>query len=57
VKGTRFSYGSWTLVLLAMIAAFSSLARAQVQTGQINGVAKDETGGALPGVTITVKSL
>ena len=57
MKGTRFSYGSWTLVLLAMIAAFSSLARAQVQTGQINGVAKDETGGALPGVTITVKSL
>jgi hypothetical protein len=43
--------------IFAALAFLPTIARAQVQTGQINGVVKDETGGALPGVTITTKNL
>src|SRR5262245_38986409 len=42
-----------SLVIVFMLAA---IGRAQVIRGNINGTVKDESGGALPGVSITLKS-
>lgn len=43
----------WTAVLIVMPVAV----RAQIETGSIVGAITDETGGALPGVTVTVRNL
>src|SRR5262245_36494216 len=46
------------LVLAALFACCAAVtARAQETTGTITGAAKDQTGGVLPGVTVTVKFL
>jgi outer membrane receptor protein involved in Fe transport len=37
-----------------LLGPFASLAEAQATTGSINGTIKDDTGGALPGVTVTI---
>ena len=44
-------------VLMAALLAVSSIAWAQpAQTGTISGLVQDTTGGALPGVTVTLQS-
>ena len=42
--------------LLAICLA-PSIARAQIDAGNIAGIATDQTGGALPGVSVTVRNL
>ena len=37
-----------------MLACFASVGYAQVQSGNISGAVKDEQGGVLPGVTVTL---
>jgi hypothetical protein len=44
-------------VLAVLLALLPVTARAQVETGGISGVVTDETGAALPGVTIVVTNL
>jgi hypothetical protein len=46
-----------TVVAAAVIAFAAAGLSAQVDTGSISGVVVDETGGALPGVTVTITSL
>ena len=41
-------------VLLMVLLLFTTLAAQSVSTAQINGTIRDESGGGLPGVTITV---
>lgn len=45
-----------TLGLAILLVAMPGLAAAQSQTGNITGRATDESGGALPGVTVTISS-
>jgi hypothetical protein len=45
-----------TLVLLALLPGTSAHAIAQIATATMLGVVRDDTGGALPGATITVRS-
>src|SRR5512133_292569 len=40
--------------LLLVLSCFESAQAQSVSTAQINGTARDESGGGLPGVTITV---
>src|SRR5438477_10098797 len=40
----------------ALLCATPSVVLAQIDTGAISGLVTDQTGGALPGVTITVTS-
>ena len=47
----RFRFG--VLALVACLAT-TSVAFAQVQSGNISGSVKDEQGGVLPGVTMTL---
>jgi hypothetical protein len=51
----RLSCVTAFLLLLAMSAPTAALA--QLTTGTIQGVVKDESGGALPGATITIKNV
>ena len=44
----------WILALVACLA-ITSIASAQVQSGNISGSVKDEQGGVLPGVTLTLQ--
>ena len=39
---------------LLLLVAMAAMASAQSLTGTVSGVVKDEQGGALPGVTITL---
>ena len=48
-------YVSW-LAVLAALTAFTAPAFAQTQTSTITGRATDESGGALPGVTVSITS-
>ena len=43
------------LAALLFCVATTSVASAQVQSGSINGVVRDEQGGVLPGVTVTLQ--
>jgi hypothetical protein len=45
-----------TFVVLGLLAAVSGNAVAQIATATLAGIVRDETGGALPGVTVTVRS-
>jgi hypothetical protein len=45
----------WTAVALVAMLAPAALASAQGTTGSISGVVSDDTGGALPGATVTVR--
>src|SRR5262245_4697157 len=45
------------LAAAAIVAGLAATAAAQETTGTISGTAKDQTGAALPGVTVTVKSI
>ena len=44
------------VVVLALVATIAAPAWAQQQTGSISGRAEDESGGALPGVTVSITS-
>lgn len=44
------------VVVLALVATIAAPAWAQQQTGSISGRAEDESGGALPGVTVAITS-
>ncbi|MGE5360890.1 MAG: carboxypeptidase regulatory-like domain-containing protein [Bacteroidales bacterium] len=47
----------WTFVVLCLLALLWAMpASAQEQTGSIEGIVKDASGGVLPGVTVTVTS-
>ena len=53
------NWKSWSVVWLASLAlvvALGSAAEAQQQTGAITGRATDASGGALPGVTVSITS-
>ena len=52
------SRGNWSVVgpLALVICLVAVPARAQIDTGSITGVVLDETGAALPGVTITARN-
>jgi len=55
---SRIGQGMCRLAIaLAMLCGTATLAGAQETTGTITGVAKDQTGAVLPGVTVTVKSV
>ena len=41
---------------LTLLCSFASMASAQETTGTIVGTARDETGAALPGVTVTARN-
>jgi len=43
-------------LMMLTVAALSAAAAAQETTGTITGIATDQTGGALPGVAVTVKN-
>jgi hypothetical protein len=43
--------------VLVLVFAFAISARAQIQGGSITGTVKDEQGGVLPGVTVTVQGV
>ena len=43
-------------LMMLLVAALHVVASAQETTGTITGVASDQTGGVLPGVTVTVKN-
>ena len=47
----------FVLALLAMAIATAGTAFAQIQGGSITGTVKDEQGGVLPGVTVTVQGV
>jgi Carboxypeptidase regulatory-like domain len=49
-------FGLTMLVVAALSAALAASAAAQETTGTITGVAADQTGGALPGVAVTIKN-
>jgi len=49
-------FGLTMLVLATLSAALAASAAAQETTGTITGVAADQTGGALPGVAVTIKN-
>jgi hypothetical protein len=44
------------LTALLALAAVSPVAHAQIGSGQIEGTVKDEQGGVLPGVTLSVRN-
>jgi len=48
-------YGHF-VVLLAMLMAFATPARAQMDQGHLTGTVTDSQGGVLPGVTVTISS-
>ena len=45
------------LVLVALLVALPLFAQSQATTGVIEGTVVDATGGAVPGVTVTVKNI
>ena len=47
---------SWVALTLALFTFGGAIARAQIATATLTGSVRDETGGALPGVTLTVRS-
>src|SRR5438067_1382072 len=49
-------FGLMMLTVAALSGALSAAAAAQETTGTITGIATDQTGGALPGVAVTVKN-
>src|SRR5216684_3848059 len=53
----RFVSFLLAFLLTALFAGGASTVRAQTETGRITGLVIDQTGGVLPGVTITVTSL
>jgi outer membrane receptor protein involved in Fe transport len=53
----RIQFARTVLVVAMAVASMAAVASAQpAQTGTVSGVVKDATGGALPGVTITLQS-
>lgn len=50
----RWGCGAW---LLAVLLAWASPAAAQFERSQISGTVKDQTGGVVPGVTVTATSI
>ena len=48
--------GVCVMALVAALFGWSGVAAGQSQTGNITGRATDESGGALPGVTVTLSS-
>ena len=47
---------SWVALTLALLFTFDgAIALAQIATATLTGIVRDETGGALPGVTLTVR--
>src|SRR4051794_490116 len=53
----QLKHKKWLFGVLAAVMLVPSLAFAQgFQTGSISAIAKDQTGAALPGVTVTVTS-
>src|SRR5262245_43002547 len=46
--------GMACLLALTLTAILSTSARAQVDTGTLSGTIKDESGGVLPGATVTI---
>src|SRR5512140_37882 len=46
----------WMALIVVVVLSMAGLAAAQVTSGSITGLVQDESGGAMPGVTITVKS-
>jgi hypothetical protein len=53
LNGRLRSQWSWTGVLIVAVLAMAAPAWAQFERGQISGVVKDESGGVMPGVTVT----
>src|SRR6476659_7495248 len=51
-------YRGWAFVvfMLAIVWAAAGPVRAQIDTGGISGTVTDQTGGAMPGATVTVTS-
>ena len=49
--------GGGVRVVLVMLFIFSRASTAHAQNAQITGVAKDQSGGVMPGVTMTAKNL
>src|SRR5260370_31266060 len=49
--------GGGVRVVLVMLFIFSRASTAHSQNAQITGVAKDQSGGVMPGVTMTAKNL
>ena len=43
-------------LIMLVVATLHGVASAQETTGTITGVTTDETGGVLPGVTVTVRN-
>src|SRR5438477_2736601 len=50
--GRRFVAGVW--ILAAIVSSWSGAAIAQGTGANVGGVVSDDTGGALPGVTVTI---
>src|SRR5262245_48665990 len=46
----------WVVLTLVLVFTFGAIAHAQIATATLTGSIRDETGGALSGVTLTVKS-
>src|SRR6266536_3379717 len=45
------------VMMLLVVAAFGAAASAQETTGTITGVVKDQSGGVIPGATVTVRNV
>lgn len=52
---SRFRF-SWMLALTLLLSAVPMFAQSQATTGVIEGSVEDESGGVLPGVTVSVKN-
>jgi hypothetical protein len=51
------SVGKWMVEVIVVLVLGSSVALSQLTTGTIVGTVTDQSGGAVPGVTITIKNL
>ena len=56
--GTRRStFGTWFVVVLALLLPITALAQSQAINGSIEGTLKDSSGGLMPGVTVTIRNM
>ena len=56
-SGRQRQFSAVLILLTCFSLTFSSLAAAQLSTGNISGTVTDQTGGVTPGAAVTIKNL